>query len=831
MPHLFYLIRLCCLAAVFATSLTSPAFSQTAPPSVASARTLEERVSGMRHMDGLFPLDYDAKTGRLYLEVAKLDDDFLLVQSLPYGLGSNDLGLDRGVSSESRVVHFTRSGPKLLLVEPNLQYRSSSPDADERLAVSQSFAESVLAGFPIEAEGSGKVLIDINDFALSDRGFIAEHLTHAKQGAYRLDTSRSALTLDTVKDFPRNIVIESLITFTSEAPEPSSLVSTVTPDAHAVSLHQRLTLVALPGPGYQPRIFDPRAGYFDASYRDYSAPLGSPLDLHFITRHRLIKKDPNAAMSEPVEPIVYYVDRGAPEPIRSALVEGASWWNAAFEAAGFRNAFRVEVLPAGADPMDIRYNMIQWVHRSTRGWSYGEGITDPRTGEIIKGQVTLGSLRVRQDWLIAEGLLSPYKNGKTEDPAIQTMVLARTRQLAAHEVGHTLGLAHNFAASSLAPGASVMDYPSPYITLDVAGHPDLTHAYTAGIGSWDKVAIAYGYSQFAPKMAENPAAEHAALDALLHTADKRGLYFITDEDSRPEGSVHPYAHLWDNGADPAAELNRMLDVRAAALAQFGENAILPGTPYAQLEDTLVPLYLLHRYQTTAAAKEIGGQKYRYALRGDGQLITADVPAADQQRALGALLKTLSPATLSLPALLLKLLPPRPPAWPRTRESFDGHTGLTFDPDGAAAAAANITLNLLFEPTRATRLYQQHLRDPQFPSVEELIGQTLSATWKAPRATGAGAGIQSVTEEAVTEHLLRLAADEKAAPAVRAIARSEALGLRDWLRSVREPKTEEAAIYAAAAARIDQFERDPAKFTPAPQEEAPPGMPIGEEEMQ
>ncbi len=791
----------------------------------AKPASIAERTTGMRHIDGLFPIDYDAKAGKLYLTVRQLDTDFLLVGSLPYGLGSNDIGLDRGKLITRQIVHFTRSGPRLLMVEPNLDYRSSSPNAEERLAVRQSFAESVLAAFPIEAEENGALLIDVTAFSIADDLNLAEQINAGKQGIYKLDEKRSALVPDELKDFPRNTEIPALLTFATDNPAPRSLVATVTPDAHAVTLRQQLSFIELPGPGYQPRAYDPRAGYFPIPYRDYSAPLGQPLDVRLISRHRLIKKDPTAAISDPVEPIVYYVDRGAPEPIRSALVEGASWWNQAFEAAGFRNAFRVEVLPEGADPMDVRYNMIQWVHRSTRGWSYGDSIIDPRTGEIIKGQVTLGSLRARQDYLIAEALLAPY-DGKTAPTEIQQMVLARIRQLAAHEVGHTLGLAHNFAASAIAPGTSVMDYPHPYLTLDASGRPDLSHAYTTGIGAWDKTAIMYGYSQFA-----SGTDEHAALNGILEKAQHDGLYFITDEDARPLGSAHPYAHLWDNGSDPVAELNRILTIRKAALARFGEAAIPMGMPMSELEDTLVPLYLLHRYQTEAAAKSIGGLNYRYALRGDGQMITAPITGADQRRALAAVLATLSPDTLTLPDSLLKLLPPRAAGYDRTRESFPGRTGLTFDATGAAESAADLTLALLFNPERATRLTQDHDQSADQPGLAEVIDAALRATWKSPRATGAAAATQRTVEAAMLEHLLALAADSQASAEARAIARQQAVSLHTWLEhsSTATSGATERATREAAAARIADFEREPAKFAPAPGAIAPPGMPIGDDD--
>src|SRR6516225_3791692 len=374
--------------------------------------TIHDFTANMKSMDGLFPMFWDAKSGRLYLEVSKFDQDFLFLSSLPHGLGQNDVGLDRGKLGQDVMVHFTRVGPKVLLVQPNLDYRSSSPNPAERMAVTQSFAESVPAGFTVEAEENGGALIDVTDFLMSDQFGVLKQPTESKQGTYKVDKDRSAIALDSTKNFPLNTEIEAMLTFTTDKPADKSLVATVAPDAYAVTMREHYSFVQLPDDGYRPRAFDPRSGYFETMYRDYSAPLGSPLDLRFIARHRLEKKDPAAAVSEPVKPIVYYVDRGAPEPIRSALVEGASWWSQAFEAAGLKNAFKVEVLPEGADPMDIRYNMIQWVHRYTRGWSYGASVTDPRTGEIIKGQVTLGSLRSRQDYMIAEALLAPYAEGK-----------------------------------------------------------------------------------------------------------------------------------------------------------------------------------------------------------------------------------------------------------------------------------------------------------------------------------------------------------------------------------------------------------------------------------
>lgn len=830
----------------FCAGLAQPLASQ-APTEARPAPTLAQLTSSMRHMAGLLPLDWDARAGKLYLEVPLDADaahtrsqDLLYTESLPYGTGSNDLGLDRGQISPGRIVHFERTGPKLLLVEPNAAFRTNSTDPAERLAVLQSFPESVLAGFHIEAEApDGTVLVDATNFFLRDVHHVAEALARAKQGAYKVDLDRSTIVLDRTKAFPKNTEVEAELTFVTEGDPQGHFVSDVTPDPNAMTVREHQSFLELPPPGFTPRRFSPRAGYFPLSYRELNVPLGDPLDQNFIVRHRLIKRDPNCTHAcVAVMPIQYYVDRGAPEPIRTALLQGARWWDQAFQAAGWApGTFRVDLLPEGADPMDVRYNIIQWVHRYTRGWSYGEAIVDPRTGEIIKGNVTLGSLRARQDYVIAEALLAPYAAGRPQpdaahDAALQ-MVLARIRQLAAHETGHTLGLAHNFAASSFphppSQTVSVMDYPHPYVTLDANGVPNLSQAYPAGIGIWDKVAIDYGYREF--DRDGRPVEDSAALDTILHDSEKTGLIYITDEDARPLGSTHPHAHLWDNGTDPAAELERVLEIRSAALARFGEDAIKPGTDLAQLEDTLVPLYLFHRYQTEAAAKEIGGLDYRYNVRGDGQSLPQIVDPADQRKALEDVLKTLSPETLTLPESILKLLPPRPPALPRTQESFPSHTGLTFDPIAAAESSADLTLSLLCNPERASRLIEYHMRLPQSPSLRSVLEAISKTTAERPEA---GHSMSSEVERAVEfrglEAMLALAVNEEASSQARAIARSHIADLlKQWTSAPPPEDTAEAIHRAAMIERVQQFERDPAKFVPVPPVEAPPGMPIGDDE--
>ena len=690
--------------------------------------------------------------------------------------GSNDIGLDRGQLGSSNIVRFERVGPRVLLIAPNYSFRALTNNADERQAVKDAFAESTLWGFEVAAEESGRVLVDATSFYLRDVHQVTATLQRSQQGTFRLDPTRSAFYLANTKNFPQNTEIETTLTFTAD--EPGPLVRQIAPAPQAITVREHISFVQLPPAGFRTRAFDPRASFYGVSFMDFATPIEQPVTKRYIARHRLQKKDPGARVSEAVEPIVYYVDRAAPEPVRSALLEGARWWNQAFEAIGYKDALRVEMMPTDADPMDVRYNVIQWVHRSTRGWSYGNSLIDPRTGEIIQGRVSLGSLRDRQDFLIAEGLLAPYEKGRPLSPKLLEMVLARLRQLSAHEVGHTLGLQHNYAASPVAR-ASVMDYPAPRAVVGADGVPDLSEAYARGIGEWDKVAIAYGYQDF-PSGTD----ESSALDRTLSQAFERGLMYLSDQDARPAGSASSVAHLWDNGTNAIDELINVMRVRSAALKRFGENNIREGAPMATLEDVLVPIYMYHRYQVEAASKLIGGEDYMFSLRGKGDRNPKIVAPEEQRRALATVLDALKPDALVLPESLLRLIPPRPSGYPRGRENFRVRTSPAFDALAPSEAIADHVSGFLLNPERSARLVEFHARDPRNPSLIEVLDKIIAATWKAPAATGYSREIQHVVNMIILNDLMALASNERASNQVRAIAEIKLEGLKGWVATQR-----------------------------------------------
>lgn len=764
--------------------------------------------------DGYFDFHYSENEGKLFLEVpeTKLDSEFLYVHSLRSGLGSNDIGLDRGQLGDGVVVKFIKTGNKLLLVQPNQKFRAITNNTLEKKSIEEAFARSVLFGFEIKKTENNVYLIDLSDFLLQDAHNVAYTLKKNKQGKYKQDNSRSAIWMERTKAFPKNVEFEAILTFVGE-PEHANLKS-VAPNDMSVSTIQHHSFVELPDDGYTKRAFDPRCGSYPMRYMDYATPVDEPIVKRFITRHRLEKKNPSLPQSEAVEPIVYYLDPGTPEPVRSALLEGARWWNQAFEAIGYTNAFQVRMLPEDADPLDVRYNVIQWVHRSTRGWSYGASITDPRTGEIIKGHVSLGSLRIRQDFMIAQALLDhPFADTDTNtDPMLQ-MALARIRQLSAHEVGHTLGFAHNFAASTNAR-ASVMDYPHPKFELN-NNQLNLSNAYDTGIGEWDKVSVAYSYANIPEGVNET-----TYLKGILEEAFSKGLRYITDSDARAQGGAHALAHLWDNGTSASAELDHILHIRNWAIANFSEDNIRTGEAYSVLEDVFVPLYFLHRYQTEAAVKLIGGMDYDYRIKNYAGIPPSYLDRSVQEKALTSVMQTLSVDHLKIPESKLALFPPRAFGFPRTRESFKSETGVAFDAMGAVATATDMTLDLLLHKERLNRLVQQQGLQPKNIGVTDVMQALFDTSFKTKVRSDYELEVVQTIQSLTLNKLMQVAVHKDIRPQARGAARLAIQSFKEELTKIERP-------YAADLLyRIEQFEEDPDEYQPIEVPKIPDGSPIG-----
>lgn len=754
--------RLCTvLGLALALSLTAcqPATTPQADHSIAGF------TASMTQQPGLIPIYADKTSGKVYLQVAANNPEYLYYFSLPQGLGSNDIGLDRGqlMSLDAKLVVFEDAGDKVLLRQRNTQYRAVSDNPLEQRSVDEAFASSVLWGFPVVARTADALLLDATEFALRDSHGVSRTLKATHQGDFSLDASRSALYWPRTKAFPKNTEIEASVTFTGD--EPGEFVRQVAPDPYSISVRMHHSFVELPEPGFVARPFHPESGFWSFEYKDYAVPIEDEMMQRFVPRHRLVKKDPTAAISEAVEPIVYYLDPGVPEPVRSALLDGAKWWDQAFAAAGYKDAFQVKMLPADADPLDVRYNVIQWVHRATRGWSYGYGLMDPRTGEIIKGHVTLGSLRVRQDYLIAQGMTSPFADADldskttaddtTAQAALSEMALARIRQLSAHEIGHTLGIAHNFAASNK-DRASVMDYPHPVLSMGADNKISLTGAYANDIGDWDKRVIQYGYGDFAD--------EKARLD-FIRQAPVQGFRFISDPDSNGSKLPHAYSSLWDNGADAVTELERVMKLRHQALSNFNSKALANGRPYSDLAEILMPVYFAHRYQTEAAGKWLGGYDYRYQLKTAGEKLQYQpVAGIDQKRALAALLSTINPATLALPTAVEQVIPPKAYGYSNNRESPQGYSGLVLDPLSLAEAAAQHSFGILLNSERLARLQWQHQNDSTVPSVAQLLG----AIWQQLQSPADAKPLLSRRlQVSYLQQMSKLAQSEQLAPEIRA----------------------------------------------------------------
>ncbi len=785
---------------------------------------------------GFFNFYWDDSEGRIWIELLKFQEPFLYVSSLATGLGSNPVGLDRGQLGDSRIVHFRKVGKQVFLVQENWSYRATSESDAERRAVRESFAESILWSGTLQAGADGENLVDLSTFLLRDAHDCLGTLKAADQGDYALDQDRSHVYRERSKSFPDNTEFEVALTFKSN--KPGALAGSVAADGKAITLRQHHSFIKLPAPGYRPRKFDPRVGSISITYADYGMPIDAPLEQRLITRHRLEKSDPAAALSSAKEPIVYFVDPGTPQPIRDALIEGASWWQAAFESAGFENAFQVRVLPEDADPMDVRYNMIQWVHRSTRGWSYGQSVIDPRTGEILKGHVLLGSLRVRQDRLLFEGLKPSVLSSRAGicdmgqfpgpeylaqlEPSSSTteIALARIRQLSAHEVGHTLGFAHNFAASTYMDRASVMDYPAPRTKI-ADGKIDLSDAYAVGIGEWDKFTVQYAYSEFAE-------GEDEQLTELVNSALSRKMLYLTDADARPAGAAHPLANLWDNGSDPVAALNHEMAVRRIALANLDATSLADGQSMSELEKVLVPIYLHHRYQVEATAKMLGGYDYTYAVKGDGQIPQVEINSLRQAAALNTLLKTIEPVELVIPQRIVDLIPPRIGTSASDQERFESTTSPIFDQTTAIRAATELTLGCILQPQRASRLARH--TDANWGLLQVIDYLIASTVERAAPSTAAELEAHRIVQRVLVEKLISLAAAQSATHDARALARLRLQRL-DGLFKQQQGQTSDGISKAHQLELISQIERfldRPAMpADPSNPVNLPPGSPIGQ----
>lgn len=797
-----------------------------------SLPAIAEHTTGMQRQAGFFPFFKDAQNGSVLAEIATDGEPFLYASGLSSGLGSNPVGLDRGQWGQTRLCVFKRVGKRVYLIEQNTAFRASSNNTAERRAVEDSFADSIFWATDVVAETDDRVLIDLHSLLVRDAHQVVSTLRRTDQGDYQFDESLSYVELDRCKAFPRNSELNAMVTFKSA--RGGALVQQTAADGRSFSVRLHHSFVQLPPPGYRPRKADPRVASFAVTFADYSAPLDAPLEQRYIARHRLQKADPAAAQSPAVEPIIYYLDPGTPAPVRSALLEGARWWNDAFAAAGYLDAFQVRMLPEDVDPMDVRYNVISWVHRRTRGWSYGQSITDPRTGEIIKGHVLLGSLRVRQDRLIIDGLTDAASvqdpvtacgiagRGVSADRALAMfddvlspveVSLARLRQLSAHEVGHTIGFSHNFAASTWGDRASVMDYPAPRVTIRDDGTFDLSDAYGVGIGAWDTFMVRYAYSEFPDQ------SEEQGLQALLQEAEERNLLYLSDADARPAGAAHPRANLWDNGTDPVAELQHLMKVREVALNKLSEGDLLPGQNLADLETVLVPIYLYHRYQVEAVAKMIGGFDYDYAVAGQQRRPLVAIAAPAQQAALQALIRTLYPQQLELRPELLAQLPPRPHSSAVDRERFAGRTAMIFDPDAAVRTAAEMTLSQILHPQRAARLAAYG--DDAW-NLDTMLNQLVGGIF----VKHTNRHINRIVEHTLVRKLIALAGDESTSHAVRQSATQALERMPQAFRRNRE--ADQQPHYQLLLSEIRRFQDRPHETAKPPERQTPPpGSPIGD----
>jgi hypothetical protein len=793
-----------------------------APTGAAPSTSIAERTRGMEKRDGFIPLHVDARQGKIFLELPRDSMRTLYYLTQASGLGSNPVGIDRGGEGGSYIARFDRDGDRVLLVLENWNYRGASDNPAHLRTVAEAFPASTVASLPLVATEGGRLLVDATEFVLRDWNDVAGTLARSNQGQYAVARDRSSVNRAMTKAFPDNTEIDAWLTFQAQG-RPGGIVESIAPDGRAFTLRQHMTFMRLPDDDYRPRVLDPRVGYFGIAFRDYAQPIQRPLVQQWASRHRLMRANPNDPNSAITDPIVYYIDRGIPEPLRSASIEGAKFWEQAFDRAGLRGGFRVELLPEGADPMDARYNVVQWVNRNERGWSIGGGIADPRTGEIVKGMARMDSHRARTDYNIYAGLM-----GADEAAADTAFVLARVRQVTSHEIGHTLGLAHNYIASTYERG-SVMDYPPPRVRLDGNGNIDIAKAYGVGPGDYDIWAIRWGYGIF-------PAAsERDSLAAIVREGLSKNYLYLSDGDARPEFAADPRTNLWDDASTATEFLKHQMDVRRVALARFGERNIRPGDPIALLQERLAPMYFFHRFALNSVSKTIGGMEYSNAVRGDAQQASKPIDGARQREALRMLAAALQPAELAIPDTVLTLLAPGAGSVTPFVELFGARTRPAFDELGAARTLAQMIVDGVLQRDRAGRLVQfaSYARNPL--TLGETVDSLVATTWNRTGPTGGAkyAALRRVAQRAVADRLLGLAADSDAAPEVRALAEYKIAALRPAALSrsrvaragVRDDDMERAH-WASIAGDFERWidRRELPKPTPALV--APPGDPFG-----
>jgi hypothetical protein len=794
------------------------ALAGAAPPAEADRPlpTIAAHTAGLTRQDGFVPFYWDAKRGRLLLEVEP-GRELLYGVGLAGGAGLLEVSLDRGQLGELAVCRFTRVGPRVLLEQPQMFHRSGVPDRERTRVVEESFPSSVRAAFDVVAEQGGHLLVDATEFLLKDT-VVLPALKQAKQGEWRQDAARSALHFDRTGAFPDNTEIEAVLSFTSD--DPPAPVAAVLPDGRTMSLRVHHTFLRPPAPGFTPRPLDIRIGFIPVAYRDHTAPFTEPIERHLASRWRLEPKDPRAALSAPKKPIVFYLDRGMPEPERQAVKEAALWWNHAFEAVGFKDALLIEDLPEGATFLDARYSGIEWINRAERAWSIGDFQVDPRTGEILHAVARIDSHRRRTTSRMWRNAAPPGRActagdspdvswlaaGGTDMAGEAGLVLARLRYLSAHEVGHTIGLMHNWAGTTFGWG-SVMDYLGPNIQVK-DGALDFSDAYPTDVGSYDRLMIRWGYSANGAPL---------ALDQIVREGYAKGDVYPLESDPR-------WAE-YDWGKDPVSWLRTTLDVRRVLLERFGAGQLAPGEPYYALQSRFSLAYLYHRFGIQAAQQYVGGQYQTNAVKGDGQTPLAWVEDAKQREALALLLEALRPENLDVPEPALRVLVGAPSGTARSREEFESEAGPAMSPLSMARSLAGLVVHPLLDPARAARLT---LADPvRGLGLEGLLDALVHATWSAPAEGEARlAALQRVTQRVVLDALMDLAARPEAAPEVRAAATSRLVSLRERLDTLRAAPAAGSHVLLARRDLAEFLDRPETRKTRPPRPPVPPGRPIG-----